>query len=284
MNKLRILLTGTNGFVGKQLVLQLKRQGHELFFITRKPVIGNHEFFWDYHTNLPILPEVDVIMHLAAYVRFDQDFNAELYQVNTQATIKLANYARQKNVCLIFTSSAGVHGTKGRFNSQSPIAPAGHYAVSKWLAEEYIKQSLQNWIIIRISGVYGLDGPAHLGLNHSLSEAYHKKIIPTIYGTGTGRRNYILVSDLVNWLAYLCGHKALFIRQMIYMSSPEILTIREYLQSISRILVDNQPLKENSGNEGFDMIVEPSDAPVALTVFEDYLQQLKQIGTVTING
>ena len=190
--------------MGRHLVDALKRDGHELYIITRHADASNGQLFWDFAGELPELPKVDIIVHLAACVDFSQDFQALQYEVNTLATARLAAYAKKQDAWMIFASSVAVHGTQRPLGPKTPVAPNSHYGISKWLAEESIRHSCSRWIITRLHGIYGLGGPTHLGLNRSISEAYHEHKAPSLYGTGVSKRNYINVLDAASWLAACC--------------------------------------------------------------------------------
>ena len=271
---MKILLTGASGFLGRHLLEALKSEGHELFYITHVPQVNSSGIFWDFRGDLPDLPKVDIIVHLAALVDFSREFQAPQYEVNTLATARLAAYAKKHDIGMIFTSTVSVHGDQRPLGINTPVMPNNHYGISKWLAEESIRYIAARWIIARLHGIYGLGGPAHLGLNRSISEAYHQHTAPTLNGTGLAKRNYINVLDAARWLAALCRRPQDFTCQTIYMASSEVLSIRAYLGSISRILADGKPVQEFPGGGGEDMCVLPAASPVGLTSFEDYLRQL----------
>ncbi|MEH6557756.1 MAG: NAD-dependent epimerase/dehydratase family protein [Oceanicoccus sp.] len=167
---MNILITGANGFVGKQLQPLLEEQGHQLLLATRNArqhahttlAIGNIDTFdeWD-----DCLSGVDVIIHLAARVHQMDDEDKELYQrTNVDATTRLAEAAIRCGVKrFIFLSTIKVNGEDTSdglpFSAADLPAPIGAYGNSKFQAEEALKALLDDremaLVVIRPPLVYG---------------------------------------------------------------------------------------------------------------------------------
>lgn len=276
---MKILITGSTGFVGKHLVKLLENNGYEIFHIVRDNKGFKNEFIWNFKGHLPMdLPKCDVIIHLAAYVYFGPDLNIEQYDINTVSTFRLLNYAKYHNAYFIFASMAGVHGSKySTINRDTPIAPENHYAVSKYLAEEAVKTYIDNYSILRISGIYGIDGPSHLGLNKAISGAVYRKEPPVLRCSGSAKRNYICVLDVALWILslirkYKASNKK--IKEILYLAGTEIMGIEEYLQTIADVVLKNGKMIRTGGNEATDWIVTPSEPFFNLRTFRGYLNSL----------
>ncbi|MEO0152062.1 MAG: NAD(P)-dependent oxidoreductase [candidate division WOR-3 bacterium] len=178
---MRILITGSTGFVGRYLVKLLENNNYQIHRIVRAKKGYPNEHIWDFSGNIPsYIPECEIIVHLAAYVDFGTSFNYEQYLVNTISTLRLLDYAKKYGSYLIFSSMAGVHGSKYEIvNEHTPISPENNYALSKYIAEEIIRIYHDNYTILRIGGIYGIDGPYHLGLNTAIKNAVYYKKPPT---------------------------------------------------------------------------------------------------------
>lgn len=276
---MRILLTGSTSFIGKHIVNLLDAKKYELFHLVRRPKGFANEFIWDFHGALPKdLPLCDVVIHLSAYVHFGADLRIAQYNVNTVSTMRLACYANQKETYFIYSSMSGVHGSNSSVNECTPIKPLNHYAASKYLGEEAIKIFVNNYSILRICGVYGLDGTSHLGLNTAISNAFHHNKPPELKGLGTARRNYICVQDVARWILTLLKNWETLnkpIQQTIYLAGDQVLTIKEYLQTIVDVLLPGNEIRYLEGKESIDMIVSNSVAPFLLILFRDYLKSLR---------
>jgi nucleoside-diphosphate-sugar epimerase len=276
---MKVLLTGSSGFIGSELKRVLLGQGHTVYCLNRKAKGDNQEIVWDFHSPLPdAMPkDVDGLIHLAAIASFKSEFDPELYQVNTVATSQLAAWAKTSGAFFIFASSIAVHSDATLVNHNSPVNPQSHYAISKYLAEQQIKAVLDRYVIARIGGVYGLDGPSHLGLNRAISKAFHQGEVPLLTGSGEMKRNYICVCDVALWLASLLTERAKSQAQdsrLVYIAAGEVLGLKDYLQATTRILTTAVAPSVKDGAGGSDLIVEADEPPMTLTTFEDYLRCL----------
>jgi UDP-glucose 4-epimerase len=280
---MRILITGSTSFTGRHLVRMLEGSGHEIWHLVRTKKGFNKEFVWDFRTLLPEeLPPCHVVIHLAAHVDFGQSLEIIHYNVNTVSTIKLADYAQAHDAYFIFASTVAVHGNKYRVIDETrPIYPENHYAVSKYLSEEVIKTYVQNYSILRICGIYGLDGPSHLGLNKALRDAFHKKTSPVLLGSGKARRNYICVEDVARWILHLVKrYEAISksaeagINEILYLGGPEVLTIEDYLKFVVEVILPGKEIERRDGPKSPDLIVKASLAPFSQLEFKKYLTSL----------
>lgn len=280
---MRILITGVSGFVGRHLEKLLKSSGYEVFQLVRNAKGNGNEFLWDFKSNLPAkVPICDVLIHLAACVDFSTNLNIAQYDANTISTLKLAAYAQKYNAYFILASMAGIHGTKyPLIDDKTPIDPENHYAVSKYLAEEAVKTFVDNSSILRIGGIYGLNGPDHLGLNKAINNAIYKKSPPVLKGSGKAKRNYICVLDAARWIFYLLekygtdtASRENKIRETLYLAGHETMTIEEYLQTIVNVVLPNMGIMRTEGNDGNDLIVNASSPPFNLQTFKEYLNSL----------
>jgi nucleoside-diphosphate-sugar epimerase len=169
---MRVLVTGANGFVGREVVRRSAEAGYDVTPATRENkgltnerVIGNI----DSKTNWKeILSGVDIVIHLAARVHVinDKSFSSldSFRAVNTQGTLSLANQAAQAGVRrIVFLSSIKVNGEVTEvgkaFSADDTPAPRDPYGQSKWEAEkgllELSKSSEMEVVIIRPPLVYG---------------------------------------------------------------------------------------------------------------------------------
>ena len=150
--------------------------------------------------------------------------------------------------------------------------------MSKYLAEEFVKTFVDSYSILRICGIYGIDGPSHLNLNKAITDAVRYKKPPVLYGSGNSRRNYICVMDVVRWIMHLIkkheGSRILTAgntQETLYLASPEIMTIEQYLQASIDVVLPDKKIERKEGRESADMIVRPSDAPFRPVTFREYL-------------
>ena len=146
---MKILITGINGFVGSNLVGAL-RKGYEIYGLDIINPSKNgvaKTFPWE---DLPSIPEVDAIIHLAgkahdtkAFNKFTSQQTEEYFKVNTELTKKIYDYflAHDDIKKFIFFSSVKAVADKaeGILTENVVPVPVGPYGESKIKAEEYIK-------------------------------------------------------------------------------------------------------------------------------------------------
>lgn len=276
---MNILLTGSSSFVGRHLLPLLHKNSWQIWYLMRKPEGLKNEIIWDFKSELPLgIPRLDIIVHLAAKPYFGPDFDFEQYIVNTISTGALASLAKKNRALFIFTSAVIVHGNAALMGRSTPLRPLNNYAMSKMLAEAIIRQWTEDYIFLRIGGIYGLDGPEHLGLNRSINQAYYHQVVPKLQGNGEAKRNYICVKDVARWIEELIHERESGIvpkERILYLGGPETLTIKEYLIFLTKTLTSfEQPILED-GLPARDFVLE-ADAPAfKLTTFKGYLSSLK---------
>lgn len=283
---MRILLTGRTGFTGRALMPMLEASGHDVFPVVRGGGETGRDVQWDLSSpHPPNLPPFEVLIHLAARVDFGKDLDPTLYRVNTVATMYLASAARERKAYFILASTVGVHGADQEcLDEAAPIKPATHYAMSKYLAEEAVKSQKIPYSILRISGIYGLDGPSHLGLNHAIYAAFHRGEKPVLRGPGKAMRNYICVTDAARWIDYLVkryeclSQKSSGPEETLYLAGPEVISIEEYLTQVAKAFLPGEEILRQEGTENGDLIVKAASFPFEPLTFRKYLHDLGTAG------
>ncbi len=170
---MNIFITGATGFVGSYLVEEMSKEGHYILCLTRNienvslPTYDNVEFVQgdinDVSTYEKFLKDVDVIYHLAGYVRHEAHKREEAYNNNVIGSRNIFNLALTNNIDrVVYMSSAGIFHSKDDsiFNEDSKVPSKfiNYYSYSKYLgyleAKKFIKQGLDISIIMPVS-IYG---------------------------------------------------------------------------------------------------------------------------------
>lgn len=154
----KVLVTGGSGQLGFDLVKQLKEKNYEVFAPTTNEMdITNKE------NVLKTIEEFnpDVIFHCAAYTAVDKaEEEQELcYKVNATGTNNLVEASKKTNAKIVYISTDYVFdGTKeGIYNEEDNANPINYYGYTKYCGEEYVR-SLHDYLIVRISWVFGING------------------------------------------------------------------------------------------------------------------------------
>lgn len=203
---MKILVTGGNGFIARNLCSVLEAAGHEIITSTRSLqetgyknfVVGNltPETNWQ-----EALENVDCVIHLSARVHVMKetaaDPLAEFMKANCYATKKLAETAKALGVKkFIFISSIGVNGeltSLKPFSEKDRPFPRNPYSISKFEAEKELTQISGDMelIIIRPPLIYG---PYCKGNFDSLLK-FCKIPIPLPFGSCTQSKRSLLYVD-----------------------------------------------------------------------------------------
>jgi len=167
----KILVTGGLGFIGSNLVRELRNRGHDVWFCD---LMHSHdpksircdvskyrqvERLFDQH-------DFEYVYHLAAeYGRWNgEDYYENLWLTNVVGTKNIIRMQEKKRFKMIFFSSAEVYGDyEGVMREEIPerihIHLLNDYAMTKWVGEMMIKNSAMQYgtetVIIRPFNVYG---------------------------------------------------------------------------------------------------------------------------------
>lgn len=274
--KKTVLVTGANGFVGRNLLTRLKGTNWNIIPLVHNKIGLANEIVMDFCSEdfcmeLNTLPKADIVVHLGARIGWDGSSKQDLYVPNILATAELLNWANKIGASFIFASAAIVCGVKNPLiDSHSKPDPDTDYGHSKWLAEELIKTSGIKHTILRISGIFGKHGPHHLGINKAIDNALSGEI-PAQYGSGKIKRNYIYVKDLADIIIYCIENQIGGIHLVAGSSSN---TIADMLQIIcDKILPGTHPIYLN-GKDGLDQVVMPSHILPAGRRFDEAIEDI----------
>ncbi len=100
----------------------------------------------------------DIIVHCGAltWVDYCEEHEEESFEKTVKSTLKAIELAKRFDAKLIYLSTDYVFdGTKGFYSENDDVNPLGVYAKHKLEAEQFIQQSMKDFLICRITNVYG---------------------------------------------------------------------------------------------------------------------------------
>ena len=175
---MKILLTGSSGFIGSNLYPILLK-GNQIWCYDKKDGLD----IFDNQIE-DIIKQVDVVIHLAAETSVNGSFKTpeKHFINNTMGTARVAYLCQKYNKKLIFPSTGAVY-----FPKLSP------YAESKYLAEEIVSKITTPKVILRFFNVFGPNMNPDSGsiMYNFLTQ---KEIV--VYGSGEQTRDFIHVRDI----------------------------------------------------------------------------------------
>lgn len=228
-----ILITGAGGFLGRELLTRLCSDGsfksQIRCLIKRKE---QEEYFSRYHVEVIVgdirsedvlskaLEGVYTVVHLAAKIKtlYDSDY----YEVNLEGTKKLIQKCREQNAKrIIFMSTTQA---REEFNTA--------YGKSKRLAEDVIRQSGLEWVIVRPVIFYGKSDDKDLMQLVNFIKLW--PIVP-IFGNGEYKLQPLHVEDLVEAVIRLIKQKD--IKDITFeIGGGSVVTMNEFVDLVCKSL------------------------------------------------
>ena len=239
---MKIIVTGSESFIGKELIKQCKKKKISVFLIDlihgldiRSPEI---------HKYLP--KNADAIVHLAAlsFSNKIEDYPVACFSTNVLGTLNLINTVKKNNIKrFIFASSEWIYGESksarekkedSKIDTEKIINP---YALSKIVSENNLRsQFLQGFCpttILRFSIVYG---PRKQG-SSAIESLFNSVKLPNKVNVGSLKtaRRFIHVTDVASGImAVLLKKESGF--KIYNLSSDKLISLREVINITSQVL------------------------------------------------
>ena len=243
-------MTGATGFVGGAVVNRLVNEGDDVVVAIRRPLpyklAYTHVLLGDMDENTPwgdALLNVDVVIHLAARVHVMNEKSSNPLQafldVNLHGTLNLAKQATAAGVKrFIYVSSIKVNGENTQnkpFDEVDLANPCDPYAVSKWQAEQALRQlSKENpmtIVIIRPPLVYGPRVKANF---FRLLNMINKSLFFPLASINN-QRSMVYIGNLVDAII-TCAIHPKAANQTYLVSDKESVSTPELIQNIAQAL------------------------------------------------
>ena len=246
----KILVTGSNGFVGKALC-QILRLGEYNFLGSvrdRSLAIEGQETIEEKSLDADTdwsqaLDGCDIVIHLAGRAHILNDNVADPLEAfrltNTLGTLNLAEQAAKYGVSrFIFLSSIGVNGavTSGiPFNTNDSPSPHSPYAVSKLEAEiglfAIAKRTNLDVVIIRPPAIYGKNAPGNFGM----IEKFINYGLPLPVGSMGNQRSLVAIENIVSFIEVCVEHKSA-LNELFFVSDNEDLSTLEVVKLMGKLI------------------------------------------------
>lgn len=203
MDELRVLVTGSAGFIGPHVVSDLSRDGHTVLGVDRLPTPGG--------VALDLVDRTatertfrrfrpDCIVHLAALASVpacEADPVAAL-QDNIQATLNVARFSGATGARLVFSSSAAVYGDRAPVPTpvSTPPRPTNLYGITKLAGELLCRNHAPDSTILRFFNVYGEGCRRSYVIPDVIRKLAAHPSVLRMSGTGKEARDFVYVGDV----------------------------------------------------------------------------------------
>ncbi len=160
---MRVLVTGANGQLGRDLTPLLEAAGHTIYGATRKSEENPMEIT-DFASVAAQFEQFqpDAVIHAAAHTNVDDcERNPDnAHRVNALGTWNIATLAGEANIPLIYVSTDFVFdGAKTTpYTEYDAVNPLNHYGASKLAGEKHVAQLCRKHFIARTSWLFGAHG------------------------------------------------------------------------------------------------------------------------------
>lgn len=215
---MKILLTGSSGFIGQNLRPRLEKLGivHDL-----KSDLTNHASVTEEVNKV----NPDIVIHLAARTEVQESFYEQITfaEVNYVGTINLIEACRNINPMpyFVFASTMEVYGwqpisdeveatgtytNKVVFDENTIPHPNAPYAVAKYGCEKYLEYASRSyglkWAGLRQTNTFGRKDNDYFITEHIITQMLKSNVCNL--GYRTPYRNFLYIDDLLDaWMAII---------------------------------------------------------------------------------
>ncbi len=200
---MNILLTGKNGFVGKNLLRNKSFLSHNINSIDREH-FQTPKYIEDIFKAKPF----DYLIHLASSMTPNKD-NAHIsndIENDIFNAIKLFDLAvKYRTKCIVFISSAGALGS---FEANN-VSIKSVYGLAKFFLENFLRLHSQNSdtkiLNLRVSNLYG---PEQIFKNNQgvIPNFYHHMCHDNtidVWGSGDNKKDYLFIHDFIELINHI---------------------------------------------------------------------------------
>ena len=203
---LKVLLTGSSGFIGRHVTRALLDAGHVVLGYDRVDREGRSSARdilrpdW-LRFALDAFP-ADAVIHLAARVGVRESLNqpADYVRTNVDGSLNVLDVCREYSIRrVVIASSSSVYGASGTHDEDTPLRPLSPYAASKVgmeaLGQAYATCHDMDVLSLRLFTVYG-EGVRPDLMVYRLFNAGLTGALVTIFDNGALRRDWTYVGDV----------------------------------------------------------------------------------------
>lgn len=233
---MKILVTGSEGFIGKALANRLKKDGHEVFGFD----ILKGQDMLNYDQVQKAVCGIDAVMHLAAAADLNwvRHHPHEGYELNVTGAKNMAFACAESGATLYYASTCCAYGNQKVHPATEETLPnpSDFYAATKLAGENvivaYAKQFGLKYNVMRFATIYGPGMRNALAPHIFFRRAFANKPI-LLHGTGEQTRTLTFIDDLTDGMSRLI--KAPILGEIINLTTEEEVSAKEMAEHIKKL-------------------------------------------------
>jgi len=243
----RVLVTGSSGFLGQHLCNALKECGHG---VVEYDISEGYDIMDEEKLVQTILKnDVSDVIHLAAIadLYIAKSKPGYTFKINIDGTQRVLSACEKIGIPMLFASTCCAYGNNGVHpsNENAPLVPGEIYAETKVIAEGLISQAQGRHTIMRLATFYGPQQRGSLATSVFLERAASGLPI-FIHGNGEQNRTFTHVEDIVNGI--ICTLESPARPSVVNISTNQSYSVNELAsicmlltQKVELIYVDDRP-------------------------------------------
>lgn len=172
---MKVLVTGTKGQLGYDVVNELEKRGHTAVAVDIEEMDITDAVSVE---RVITEAEVEAVIHCAAYTAVDAaEDNVEICRrVNAEGTENIAKVCKKLDLKMIYISTDYVFDGEGErpWEPDDERHPLNVYGQTKYEGELAVEKYLEKYFIVRIAWVFGVNGKNFIKTMLKLSETHEE--------------------------------------------------------------------------------------------------------------
>ena len=211
----KVIVTGSDGFIGRVLSERLKSLGYDVIGIDRKSGHDTREV-----SGLLRAGGIRYVFHLAAQTSVFNKNHQQIFDDNLDAFYYVCDHCKMYGVKLVYASSS----------TAEPCNTTSMYGLSKTFAERYARIYNREATGVRLHNVYG-PNPRQGTLLHTLLSQENVKL----YNNGANIRCFTYVDDIVEGLIQAAESK----ETLLNCVNEEPMTVLDFARKVQHLQTDH---------------------------------------------
>ena len=206
----KIMIAGSNGYIGTELVRQLELNNIPYTGIDTTPSSKKNCLNFNLTNRKRVIDIIskekpDYFFHMATHsaLAYKNDFLNVFHEDTVAFHNIISGLKKNNNTLLVYFSSSYVYSgldCNENVNENTILSPTHNFGLAKSFFEQLILRSYPYSIIFRLSSVFGKGKYLHPNAIEVMAqEAMNDKIL-TIWGNGSRKMQYIFLEDVVKYM------------------------------------------------------------------------------------